>query len=1270
MLVRTLANRLLEPISINTNSNQLRTLSAEETRQILAQDPVFVSIIQSYMKRLYSSYAKELQAYFTFPTATISAIQNSDTYGHKIVPKPAGANYIEDLSSSEPSDVINAAAVIIMTAVAALPSAHADDILQAEILYSYDEAARLKDTTKQIFGITIDTDFSDFTTLDSGTIIGTGDGSEKFQGWPSWAGVDAVVTIIMGSYVRFIPDFGTISYSVHREKMDVKPLGFAGRRGHTSGPRTIAGSLIGVALKNEPLRDIQPTIINDLSSLDQVGEDASPYRETMLPDQLPDFDLLVTVQNEYGHSARITLFGVTITDVGQTTSIQDLQQEIVYQYTASDIDLLSYVGRGESAQSISLSLDAFKERRDRIDSGRTLHSSPFDVPEFWDVWSPEKRLIMEPGELKLSNDFGEYGKSAINKIQQEIDDKKKLEENRKKLQAQSILPRQEAVPDCQIEITRVYAASDSMHGEPAVPEVAAELVTVAHGISESDVYEWNENKRYISPTNLVTKDGAKTKQGGSFSSLRNKTLVSSNFTYGYAWQTTADNKPIIFMELAARTMLSSIEIQYMTGVASYKQIVGTTTALHTAIDLLTNHKVIETLSLKFRVNGKWTSWITYPQDLSSALVSPDSANIASRIKLIGLAKYATSGTEEMQYTDAIMMRIDALAKNPSNTSAFEFDHTAIAAIIPVGKKKENVDKQAQPGSQVINIGTHPKNAGGFSRKKIGNSFQQVKLKLVTFEGDGKDNANNTIPENVVDKFDTSHTATNYNAGNGYPWIIANSNVSTWTPDQGASVVLIPDTTNGESAWFYLHDLAIIKGCLVNNPPAIDPRYYRTPSKVKVTLYRGSNDPTKTDAENELIDQNFNANLLTMAVSRDRSNYGDRDTIYQRLTDWASDKTNKGILFEGIITLDDKKGRQEFSSGVNYEESLLVSYTEKDADKAKANYRGIPVVCIKLEFQQYYAPAIPNAGNPNMYAWFAITEILATQYNENNTVPVKRTSTTSTFVNIGTWNVLDMDKPNAYELIAKEIAKKDLDIIVLQEFQKDNTSRKSDIAPLLNQFSQLQFAKGNNYLYQSTTNGGSGEDYVTIFYNSTIFEFTTSVDLATDIYDRAQLFARFKIKDTSMYLNLVGCHLKSNFVGTGPSPTTTRAAQATAIRNYLTTNSYIENSYTIILGDMNAKDEDFAAGGSLAILEGSSTDMIIITPKSGSSYVSTYFDSKNRYPAGSFDHMIITYAMTVVGPEAKEYIYYDSEKPCRANSRDDSLSDHVLVWAPFEIRKDK
>jgi len=364
--------------------------------QKISLDGLFVSTIQSFAKVFISKYSTSMLKIENMTNAKIN-------------------EYSKNLCDKDPVIVLRAIGdlareIKVATTGTNLHPVYKSEMLGLEVIFSYDEAAQFTQFTRTTFGINIDTTYTDFTYAGAGTIYGSssakrGDGTEKLSGATSWSGVDMVVVALLGDYVRVLPDFGTISFSVHREKVNAHALGSVNRKGHTNGPRTIAGSMIGVALRDEPLKGLQPSVIEDLSGLDQMGQSATPYREYMLPDQLPDFDVIISIQNEMGHMAKIAMFGVTISDVGQTVSINDNQTEIVYTYTATDMDLLSYEGTSrKGGASFSLSLQAYKERRDRIDGGRTTHNSPYEAAEFWDVWSPEKRIMLEPQDLAVRSE--------------------------------------------------------------------------------------------------------------------------------------------------------------------------------------------------------------------------------------------------------------------------------------------------------------------------------------------------------------------------------------------------------------------------------------------------------------------------------------------------------------------------------------------------------------------------------------------------------------------------------------------------------------------------------------------------------------------------------------------------------------------------------------------------------------------------------------------------------------------------------------------------
>jgi hypothetical protein len=155
----------------------------------------------------------------------------------------------------------------------------------------------------------------------------------------SFSGADAVATMIIpvigedgkitndGDVIE-LGELQTISYSLHRENSPVRTLGHVNVRGFVKGSRTIAGSLIFTVFNEYAFYRIKK------------------YRELLgrrngffapLADMLPPFDIVISFFNEYGQSAKMKIFGITITDEGQTISIDDLITEQTYTYMARGI---------------------------------------------------------------------------------------------------------------------------------------------------------------------------------------------------------------------------------------------------------------------------------------------------------------------------------------------------------------------------------------------------------------------------------------------------------------------------------------------------------------------------------------------------------------------------------------------------------------------------------------------------------------------------------------------------------------------------------------------------------------------------------------------------------------------------------------------------------------------------------------------------------------------------------------------------------------------
>ena len=120
----------------------------------------------------------------------------------------------------------------------------------------------------------------------------------------------------------------TISISVFREKQPVRALGYITEKGKTRGTRTIAGSFVFTMFDRD-------TFFNALR--ESAADNTSTAKDNLaygLPDQLPKFDLVISMANEYGVVSEMALYGVDIISTGQVMSAENLITEQTVQYTA------------------------------------------------------------------------------------------------------------------------------------------------------------------------------------------------------------------------------------------------------------------------------------------------------------------------------------------------------------------------------------------------------------------------------------------------------------------------------------------------------------------------------------------------------------------------------------------------------------------------------------------------------------------------------------------------------------------------------------------------------------------------------------------------------------------------------------------------------------------------------------------------------------------------------------------------------------------------
>jgi hypothetical protein len=129
-----------------------------------------------------------------------------------------------------------------------------------------------------------------------------------------------------------IGELATVSYSVYREKNPVRTLSRISVKGFTKGSRTVAGTLIFTVFDKHFVNRIRSQV---------------PYLNNLVrikTDELPTFDIYITMGNEYGASARLNIYVITIVDEGKVMSVEDLFTENQWSYMARDIDLMDDLG--------------------------------------------------------------------------------------------------------------------------------------------------------------------------------------------------------------------------------------------------------------------------------------------------------------------------------------------------------------------------------------------------------------------------------------------------------------------------------------------------------------------------------------------------------------------------------------------------------------------------------------------------------------------------------------------------------------------------------------------------------------------------------------------------------------------------------------------------------------------------------------------------------------------------------------------------------------
>lgn len=202
--------------------------------------------------------------------------------------------------------------------------------------------------------------------------------SEYTNSYTTFSGCD--IACSFGSQI--IGELQGISYSVTREKAPIYTMGSANPRSFSRGKRGIAGTLVLVMFDHDALLKGLAEHINKTKGLfhriggdanwealsidewdEQLGRIASGGNSTnnanrsaeatknlatqeaniQIADEIPPFDITISMANEYGKAAVMVLYGVEILNQGSQFSMDNIQSQQACTFVARRLKCLEAV---------------------------------------------------------------------------------------------------------------------------------------------------------------------------------------------------------------------------------------------------------------------------------------------------------------------------------------------------------------------------------------------------------------------------------------------------------------------------------------------------------------------------------------------------------------------------------------------------------------------------------------------------------------------------------------------------------------------------------------------------------------------------------------------------------------------------------------------------------------------------------------------------------------------------------------------------------------
>lgn len=178
------------------------------------------------------------------------------------------------------------------------------------------------------------------------------------QTFTSFSGADIFATfngVVVG-------ELTSITYSVAREKAPIYVMGDPNPKSFSRGKRGISGSLVFSVFDRDALHQMKTVNnpvyrhgLNSTQSGDFNIDEILPVHEINMTqkdvpgkwaqgqapkysDEIPPFDITISFMNEYGQSAKMTIFGVEILNEGMGMSVDDVSTEKATTFIARGID--------------------------------------------------------------------------------------------------------------------------------------------------------------------------------------------------------------------------------------------------------------------------------------------------------------------------------------------------------------------------------------------------------------------------------------------------------------------------------------------------------------------------------------------------------------------------------------------------------------------------------------------------------------------------------------------------------------------------------------------------------------------------------------------------------------------------------------------------------------------------------------------------------------------------------------------------------------------